>query len=279
MGTWGAGIFSDDIALDAREDWLDLVRSGVAPEDAERRLANGFSDDAQARDVTILALAAVAWRHGRLSESLRVRALEVIESGRDTDRWRADSPELLPRRQRTLRLLAERLVRGQPSATVLRPRALHRPEFPAGTLLSIQLLKERVAICRVRHRAVREGTYCQYELLRWDQARLPTVDELGSAETLSIPTVPSRYRDQDGRTRFSQGTAPHRCAVSWRRAERKDPRVRVLGAGPDPGPLAREASHGHFGLDSWIRHLDEVYRTGTWSWMTPWVSDATPEPD
>ena len=66
MGTWGPGIFSDDTAMDAREDWLDLVREGTSPVEASHKVISAFSEDEQDSATATLAVASIAWKHGRL---------------------------------------------------------------------------------------------------------------------------------------------------------------------------------------------------------------------
>jgi hypothetical protein len=38
MGSWGPGIFSDDVASDVRDDWREAIAEGLSPEDATDRL-------------------------------------------------------------------------------------------------------------------------------------------------------------------------------------------------------------------------------------------------
>src|SRR5579864_4758272 len=43
MGTWGAGIFSDDLASDVRESWRDLLATGVPAEEATARVEADYA--------------------------------------------------------------------------------------------------------------------------------------------------------------------------------------------------------------------------------------------
>jgi hypothetical protein len=42
VGTWGPGIFSDDLAADVREDFRDLISQGLTPEEATERLKRDY---------------------------------------------------------------------------------------------------------------------------------------------------------------------------------------------------------------------------------------------
>ncbi len=71
MGTWGVGIFSDDTALDVRDDWRDLLGAGLDAEIATARLLVQWGQSANDRDegpVLWLALAAAQVSTGRLTD-------------------------------------------------------------------------------------------------------------------------------------------------------------------------------------------------------------------
>ena len=66
MGTWGAGIFDNDLSDDVKTAYLDLLREGYTTEQATRRLLADYADllaaDSQddAEDFW-LGLAAIQW--------------------------------------------------------------------------------------------------------------------------------------------------------------------------------------------------------------------------
>lgn len=261
MGTWGPGIFADDTAADARDDWLDLARGGTSPADANAKVLSNFAGDTDATDIATLALASVAWRYGRLDADLRVQALAVLSSGRDAERWREADRRTASRRKVALDELAQRLRTSQPAAAELRPKRLRRPEFVAGTLITVELDAGLVALCRVYHTITSDGPYCEYEPARWSEARPPRADEVAALEPIAVePGVPIGYED------MWQPIGPHRCGVHLKRGERADPRIRIVveGTGGEQfvvGP----ADHIMFGVAGWISHLSELYRTGTWN--------------
>ena len=90
MGTWGTGLYSDDLAADLRQDLRVYVGEGLSFAAAVDRLKSEYSSsvtDADESAVFWLAIADTGWRLGRLDDSTRQEALKIIErqrSGRFT---------------------------------------------------------------------------------------------------------------------------------------------------------------------------------------------------
>lgn len=104
MGTWGAGIFADDVAVDLRDHYRDLIGEGRATVEATDELLRIWSEelaDPDTERVIWLALAATQVRIGRLEDRVRDRALAIIDSGEDLPRWRED-PKAARDRDRVL---------------------------------------------------------------------------------------------------------------------------------------------------------------------------------
>lgn len=270
MGTWGPGIFSDDTALDARDEWLDLVRDGTPPAEASDRVTSKFEDEEAS--VATLAVAAIAWKHGRLDNNTRDRALAIIRSERDLARWADDDPGLLPRRRAALGRLRQQLESPLPPASRIRPTPQRRPEFPAGSVIEVRLGATRIGVCRVYHHSTRAGPFCVIEPLGWTETRAPTTSEVRELAPIAIESLlPSG-------SSMPQRVGPHRCSVMLRQAERKDSRLRVLATNVFAETLVEgSAGHGFMKVDSWVKHLEELYRTGTW--LGAWIPrGAPPEP-
>lgn len=89
MGTWGAGLFDDDLASDVRGSFEDCVGSGMpVAEAAEAVLAEyGDVDDADERAILDLAVAVLLLERSSLTEPIAARALAVTRQGLGLDRW------------------------------------------------------------------------------------------------------------------------------------------------------------------------------------------------
>ncbi len=74
MGTWGTGLFSDDIACDVRESYEGFVGDGHAGPEATDALLSEYGaqvEDPDAGPTFWLALAATQWRCGRLERRVK----------------------------------------------------------------------------------------------------------------------------------------------------------------------------------------------------------------
>jgi hypothetical protein len=114
MGAWGTGIFSDDTASDIRDEWRDAVLDGLDSDAATDRLLESFSDllddptdeEADNEKPFWIALAAAQMETGRLAPGVRDRALEIISSGGDVERWLEDGDEVSARQRERARARA-----------------------------------------------------------------------------------------------------------------------------------------------------------------------------
>lgn len=78
MGAWGPGLFSDDVACDVKEYYMNCLREEMSADEAEAAVVSYFGDELADSDdgpVVVLALADTAWRVGRLSEKLKEAAI------------------------------------------------------------------------------------------------------------------------------------------------------------------------------------------------------------
>lgn len=83
MGAWGTEIFSDDLAQDIRGEYNVLLSVGKSDSDAEKMLINYYSNILNCsnpdEDVFWFALALSEWKKGRLSETVKEKALSALK--------------------------------------------------------------------------------------------------------------------------------------------------------------------------------------------------------
>lgn len=182
MGTWGAGIFADDIAADVRDDWRDHVGEGMTgPQATDATLAEwseALGDPASA-PVVWLALAATQARTGRLEDRVRDRAVEVIDAGDDMPRW-ADDARLQKQRAAILaKLRADLLGPQRPPTRVPKPIRSVWP-WESGSVVAYRRDDGRLNLVRVLGtvgtHGVSGGRSGILELLDWIGASPPPVD-------------------------------------------------------------------------------------------------------
>jgi hypothetical protein len=142
VGAWGTAIFSDDTALDVRDEWREAILGGLSVEDATARLLESFDDhfgeDENTEKVFWIALAAAQFETGRLLAEVRDRALAIIDGGGDVARWREDGDDVAARqRERVLERLAAKLRGPQPKAKRLRRTPSLSVAFEVGDVVRV----------------------------------------------------------------------------------------------------------------------------------------------
>ena len=188
MGAWGAAIFSDDTAADTRDAFTDLVSEGLSADDATARLIADSTEilaDEEETGVFWLALAATQWKLGRLIDSVRDRALAIIDSGSDIPRWEDNPRSVVAQRKKHLDKLRGQLVGPQPAPKKLRPVKKSSTDFKAGDVVSYRFQEGRaVRFCVLHLWGDRGGTYCDICLLGLEDETPFNKSTLTLAETL-----------------------------------------------------------------------------------------------
>lgn len=176
MGAWGPAIFSDDLAQDVKDDFTDLIGQGLSPAVATTKLLADYgpavTDDADEGPVFWLALAATQWRLGRLEDSVKERALQVVHSGINLKKWEQEAePRDAKRRAQVLDNLKAQLLSPMPAAKKVKASYKEETEFEPGDVWCYQLSSGRWATLLVTELWVDKG------------GRSPIVALLGTAST------------------------------------------------------------------------------------------------
>jgi hypothetical protein len=101
MGAWGVNIFDDDFALDLKEEYEDILGSGLTHEIVTKNLTERYKEalqDPEESGVFWLALATIQLEYDALMNNVKTCALDVIDHDRDLLRWE-DSPDLQNRKK------------------------------------------------------------------------------------------------------------------------------------------------------------------------------------
>lgn len=137
MGAWGPAVFSDDVATDIRDEYRAMLEDQVPDDEATSRIIDAYRGlDEDEEHVLWLALAATQARLGRLDETVKARALEVIDTGRGLQSWQEAGPKDLAQRRAALAKLRGQLTGPQPARKTLRRPWRHVTDLQAGDLLS-----------------------------------------------------------------------------------------------------------------------------------------------
>jgi hypothetical protein len=180
MGTWGVAIFSDDLAADLRGDFRDLIGDGLSPGQAVARLLSDYAsslDDVDETPVFWLALAQVQWQLGRLDETTKRNALQIIDTGQDLKRW--DTPKDREKRAKVLGKLKQQLL-----SPPLPPRRIPRTvrsanQWTVGEVIAFRLISGNLTLMRVvGHHTDKGGRFAVCELLDWVGETIPPSDAI-----------------------------------------------------------------------------------------------------
>jgi hypothetical protein len=111
-GTWGVGIFNDDVALDVRDAFEDALSDGFDVPAATRRVLREFAERIEDIDdgpVIYLALTALQLERGSLQPEIREQALRIIATSQSLARWEGADPAILVERKHVLEQLKAHL--------------------------------------------------------------------------------------------------------------------------------------------------------------------------
>ena len=188
MGAWGTAIFSDDTAADTRDAFTDFVAEGLSADDATARLVAESADilaDEEEANVFWLAIAGTQWKLGRLIDSVRDRALKIIDSGADLRRWQDNRTSEINQRKKHLAKLREQLLAPQPKQKKLKPFKKSATDFRPGDVAVFRLDDETaVRFCVLHLWGDRGGIYANICLLELDDGTPFKKTTLVLADTL-----------------------------------------------------------------------------------------------
>jgi len=122
MGTWNTAIFGDDTACDVRDQFIDLLSTGVSAAEATNALLASWAAALQDFDdgpIFWLALAATQWEYGCLLPEVQAEAIQIIDSNVSFSRWEGRAAGT---RRKVLSALRAQLLSPQPSARRPQPR-------------------------------------------------------------------------------------------------------------------------------------------------------------
>lgn len=146
MGAWGTGLYSDDFALDVKDDLLSAINSGKPYREAFEELKETYVDNTYDDDPDIpvfwFVCADILWKKGRLDDDIKHKALAYIEKNSDVERWNLESPALGKKRKAVLEKLKIKLLSPQPEAKPIRVKKLYECPWNIGDVFAFVLTGE-----------------------------------------------------------------------------------------------------------------------------------------
>jgi hypothetical protein len=151
MGTWGTAIFSDDLASDIKSEFRNKIGIGKTSIEATKELLKDYSSEINDDDessVFWLALASTQWSLGRLLDDVKKNALEIIENGKDLERWKDDEKEF-KKRKTVLNKLKDQLLSEQSKPKKVSKPFIRETQMEKGDIVSYQLKNNKFIILKV----------------------------------------------------------------------------------------------------------------------------------
>jgi len=144
MGSWGAEIFDNDIALDIEGEYQALLALDVPEDEAYELVKKEFldcGDDVAEDSVFWFAMAAIQQKYGILMPEVKEHALHIINNNSD---WMykdyPQAPKGLKKREKVMRDLKEKLLAPPlPKRKVPKPRT-SKPRWKIGDVVASKIV-------------------------------------------------------------------------------------------------------------------------------------------
>jgi Domain of unknown function (DUF4259) len=93
MGAWGTGLFEDDLALDIKLDFESYMDEGISMKEIIKRIIDDYEEEINDKDegpIVYLVLAALQLEHnhGKVYESIKKKAIDIIDQKQGLLNWR-----------------------------------------------------------------------------------------------------------------------------------------------------------------------------------------------
>lgn len=141
MGTWGANLYEDDLALDIRDRFDELKKGKTVREITNELIDEHVNelDDLYCAPTFWFALADTQWNLGRLLPEVKEQALAWIEKGGDLVIWKEENPTLAIIRENVLSELRQKLNSPQPPEKKICKYRLYKDKWNVGDVYAYQL--------------------------------------------------------------------------------------------------------------------------------------------
>ena len=255
MGTWGTGIFSNDISRDIRDHYRELIEDGIDDAEATRQTFEKFRsyfDDPEEGGNCIVALAITQSKIGRLDANVCARALIAIDSGSDLNIWERENPKLLPKRREALNKARTQLTGPQPARKRLRPPPRSTCGLVAGDVLALTLPNGIALLRVVRVKSHRRGETPYLEQLKFDGSELPSAEALEKLEATDKFML-NLIHASSGDCRFSAFTSYDK--IDWQAAGFTKVATVALRSGDE------QAAYPGYGI-AWSALVERLRRRG-----------------
>lgn len=143
MGAWSASIWGNDTAEDLKMEYQ-AVFCHNDPETALKKIdayVRTMFDESDPEEWCCYrySLADFLWKHGILTENIRERTVQMIDSGFGLEIWAESGQAMLRQRKKALSKLREKLMSQQPKPRKIQLKLHRSPVFETGDLVALRL--------------------------------------------------------------------------------------------------------------------------------------------
>jgi len=204
MGAWGTGILDNDLAEDLKEQWAEYLSEGYAPDEVSAHMIEAASEEGMLKDIEeeydfLLPFSLIQWKTGRLQESIKERALVLLEEENvkqiEGSRW--VEPKELRMRLDNIQKLRITLQSDQPKPKKISKPYCQTTSLKQGDLFTMLLNSGYYVLFEVNEIEVEHNHQIPICILyKYRSSHLPTAehaDTLGIIEFESSGPVAEKY--------------------------------------------------------------------------------------
>lgn len=201
MGTWGTGIYSNDVSEEVRDTYKNLLKDGKTNEEALMKTIEEGKDDIRDADTSYdfwFALSDTQSSLGRLHPEVKAKALELIKNGGDVERWlEVGDQKNARKRQEVLEKLKDKLNGPQPPEKKIPIRVVFRCPWKIGDVFAYRLENETaiekgllgryLIIQKIKDMPWLHGAILPMVIVRMScSTDLPTLDQIDNLEIVKV---------------------------------------------------------------------------------------------
>lgn len=202
MGTWGTGIYSNDVSDEVRDTYKSLLKDGKTNEEALMKTIEEGKDDIRDTETAFdfwFALADTQSSLGRLHPEVKAKALELIEKGGDVERWlEVGDQKNARKRRKILDKLKDKLNGPQPPEKKIPRRIVFKCPWQIGDVFAYRLENETaeeegllgryLIIQKIKDIHWSHGAIMPMAIVRMSRSTdLPTLEEIEDLEIVKVP--------------------------------------------------------------------------------------------
>ena len=142
MGTWGPGLYQNDVSEDVKSYFCDQLRRGKNAEQITQELMDSYREaltDSEDAPNFWFALADVQWDMGRLLSAVKEQAMVCLTDGSGFLPWEQSSKKNLAKRRIVLEKLYQKLISPQPQEKKVFQYRLYQCPWKTGDVFALPL--------------------------------------------------------------------------------------------------------------------------------------------